>query len=450
MESKKHSLKFLRQRKFLLILPFLTLPFITMIFWTLGGGKGSSVVAQGTGMQNGLNLELPDAKLKSDKGLDKLSFYRLAALDSLKLLQEKKSDPYWNELIGYKDSGTTNLPGYMNQNDFHLQKFDNRLSLSPNSHRNMDPNEMKVYSKLQQLTNEMNKSSSPSSAMNDYDLNSLQSLKQNYDAGKDVDRLEGMMNVMKQDEGKDPEMEQLNSMLDKILAIQYPERDTTNLLMQEGKKESNKVNRKANKTNISFLGNKSNIKTSNDTIAPGNNAIISLKDEHNNFYSLEDEPGDVSNNENTISAIIPETQTIVAGSTIKLLLTDDVVIKGTAIPKNTFIYGTVSITNERLKISINSIRFLNILLPVALEVYDLDGLAGIYVPGSISRDVAKQSADQGMSNIGLTTLDPSIAAQVTSAGIQAAKTLISKKIKLIKVTVKAGYKVLLKDNNQKQ
>ena len=88
MENKKHSQKFLRQRKFLLILPLLTLPFITMIFWALGGGKGSSVVAQSTGIQNGLNLKLPDAKLKSDKGLDKLSFYRLAALDSLKLLQE--------------------------------------------------------------------------------------------------------------------------------------------------------------------------------------------------------------------------------------------------------------------------------------------------------------------------------------------------------------------------
>lgn len=447
MENKKHSAKFLRQRKFLLILPLLTLPFITMIFWALGGGKGSDVAAQNTGLQNGLNLKLPDAKLKSDKGLDKLSFYRLAALDSLKLLQEKKSDPYWNELPGYQDSDTNNLPGYMNQNDFQLQKFDNKLSLSPSSHRNMDPNEMKVYSKLQQLTNEMNKSSSPSSAMNEYDLNSLQSLKQNYDAGKDVDRLEGMMNVMKQDEGKDPEMEQLNSMLDKILAIQYPERDTTKLLMQEGKKESNKVNRKANKTNISFLGNKSNIKTSNDTIAPGNNVIASSIDEHNNFYSLEDELGDVSNKENTISAIIPETQTIVAGSTIKLLLTDDVLIKGTTIPKNTFIYGTVSLNNERLKISINSIRYLDNILPVALEVFDLDGLAGIYIPGSINRDVAKQSADQGMSNIGLTTLDASIAAQATSAGIQAAKTLISKKIKLVKVTVKAGYQVLLKDNN---
>jgi hypothetical protein len=46
-------------------------------------------------------------------------------------------------------------------------------------------------------------------------------------------------------------------------------------------------------------------------------------------------------------------------------------------------------------------------------------------------------------------MDPSLGAQAASAGIQAAKTLISKKVKLVKVTVKAGYQVLLRDNNQK-
>jgi len=35
--------------------------------------------------------------------------------------------------------------------------------------------------------------------------------------------------------------------------------------------------------------------------------------------------------------------------------------------------------------------------------------------------------------------------QAASAGVQAVKTILSKKIKLVKVTVKAGYKILLKD-----
>jgi len=43
------------------------------------------------------------------------------------------------------------------------------------------------------------------------------------------------------------------------------------------------------------------------------------------------------------------------------------------------------------------------------------------------------------------SLDPSIGQQAASVGIEAAKGLFSKKAKLIKVTVKAGYKVLLMD-----
>jgi hypothetical protein len=80
----------------------------------------------------------------------------------------------------------------------------------------------------------------------------------------------------------------------------------------------------------------------------------------------------------------------------------------------------------------------------------MDGLSGIHIPGAITRDVAKQSADRSMQTIGLTSLDPSWQAQAAGAGIEAAKTLVSRKVKLIKVTVKAGYQVLLRDEKQKQ
>jgi len=66
----------------------------------------------------------------------------------------------------------------------------------------------------------------------------------------------------------------------------------------------------------------------------------------------------------------------------------------------------------------------------------------------MSRDVAKQSTEQSLQNIELTTLDPSIAVQAANTGIQAAKSRLAKKVKLVKVTLKAGYKVLLKDNNK--
>ncbi|MBK6993326.1 MAG: conjugative transposon protein TraM [Chitinophagaceae bacterium] len=40
----------------------------------------------------------------------------------------------------------------------------------------------------------------------------------------------------------------------------------------------------------------------------------------------------------------------------------------------------MSLNNERLEAEINSIRYGNSLFPVKLEIYDMDGLPGIYIP----------------------------------------------------------------------
>src|SRR5690606_14223589 len=113
-----------------------------------------------------------------------------------------------------------------------------------------------------------------------------------------------------------------------------------------------------------------------------------------------------------------------------------------------FVYGQVNLNGERLEVTIPSVKNGKNILPVSMSVYDIDGLAGIYMPGAISRDVAKNSAEQAVQGINFMNYDPSLASQATSAGITAAKTLFSKKARLIRVNVKAGYKVLLRDNNQ--
>jgi len=50
----------------------------------------------------------------------------------------------------------------------------------------------------------------------------------------------------------------------------------------------------------------------------------------------------------------------------------------------------------------------------------------------------------------LSTMDPSLKAQAAAAGINATKNLLSKKARLVKVMVKAGYRVLLKDQNNQE
>jgi conjugative transposon TraM protein len=127
-------------------------------------------------------------------------------------------------------------------------------------------------------------------------------------------------------------------------------------------------------------------------------------------------------------------------------LTRDIYVNGVLIPKNQFIHGICVLSGERLKVDISTIRNGSAIYPVSLSVFDLDGLEGIHVPGAIARDVAKQSSNQALQDVQLNSLDPSIEVQAASAGIETVKSLVSKKTKLIKVSVKAGYKILLMDS----
>lgn len=392
------SQKFLRQRKFLMVLPLLVLPFITMIFWSLGGGKGNAVQAATVGSK-GLNTKLPDAHISEDKATDKLSFYQQADKDSVLRKQQIQNDPY------YKDVPESEKQMVKEQT---VQQH----SILLNNKNGVDANEEKVNEKLQQLQTIINQPQQQPQT-------SLTSVKEQNN-NPDINRLEKMMQTMKNDNNDDKEMQQLSGVMDKILDLQHPER------MNEKLKEQS-------------LKNKQQV------------FVVSLNDtvKHaKGFYSLEDNGSSVVH-QNTIEAIVPETQTLVAGATVKLLLANDIYINGVLIPRNSFVYGTAILSNERLRINIASLRYKNNIIPVALEVYDIDGLQGIYIPGSINRDVAKESSNEAINALGLTTLDPSLAAQATGAGIQAAKTLLSKKMKQIKVTIKEGYKILLKDNNQK-
>ena len=117
------------------------------------------------------------------------------------------------------------------------------------------------------------------------------------------------------------------------------------------------------------------------------------------------------------------------------------------VPAGTPVFGVGTMEGERLKIHIPSIRFQDDLLPVSLDVYDMDGLVGIYVPGSINREVSKASAENALQSTGgVSGFDMSLKTQAAAAGIGAAKSLLSKKVKQIRVTITAGYKVLLRDS----
>ncbi|MBT2591404.1 conjugative transposon protein TraM [Pedobacter sp. ISL-68] len=425
MEKQVKTQKMIRQRRFMLVLPLLALPFMTLIFWSLGGGKMEKAEAQ-SAKQTGFNIKLPDANLKDEKPMDKMNYYDQAKLDSLKFQELVKNDPHYRNMDLSDSAGISN-------GTFSGSSARKGLNTSLYSGGSNDPNAEKIYSKLAELDREMKNPAHINTETATYtSINPIGKGRVPVNSG-DVSRLEQMMQAMSQSDGQDPEMQQLNGMLEKILDIQHPD------LVQE-KLRKNSESKRGQVFAVSGKGKEDRIsllQTNTETSTA------------NGFYSLDD--NSVTNeSQNAIQAVIHETQTIVNGSTIKLRLINDVFINGVHIPKDNFLFGTASLNGERLGVKINSVRYNNSLFPVELSVYDMDGLDGIYIPGAITRDVAKQSADRSMQTIGMTSLDPSWGAQAAGAGIEAAKTLFSKKVKLVKVTVKAGYQVLLRDEKQKQ
>lgn len=438
---KPHSEKFLQKRRFFMVLPLLVLPFVTMIFWALGGGQGTSAHAHPVS-HTGLNLSLPDAYFGEMEIWDKLALYEMAERDSAKYEEARESDPYF-DLIAFQTQDQ------QPEKKSPAEKESKLINSFRQKERQVsDPNEERVTQKLNELYKEINRSTErPADLKNDPTLLPEQTSDPQFTA--DVDRLEKMLQLMQDGQGSDPEMEQIEGVLEKILDIQYPDRVKQKLEAVNAKVKSNTlpVELAKNDENISLFDSNENGSHESIDSASIFETLSTRNLGQNGFFGLDDETQQANEAGNAIEAVIHDMQELVAGSTVKMRLLNDIHIKGRLIPKDQFIYGVCAINGERLTVEVSSIRTGNSLLPVSLEVYDLDGLPGIYIPGAITRDAAKQASDDALQNIQLMSLDPSIGAQAAAAGVEAAKGLFSKKAKLIKVTVKAGYQVFLMDTN---
>lgn len=262
---------------------------------------------------------------------------------------------------------------------------------------------------------------------------------ENYGSPKEgsdeIKNLEQLMSSMGEPQEADPELKQLGGMLENILDIQHPERVQQRFKQSSESKKGKiyTIDPKKAEDNTTFL-------------QPDYKAADSLKP--NSFYSG-DENTAAAEHQNSILAVIHETQSVVNGSVVKLRLASDVFLQGILIPKNTFLFGMAALKGERLEVKINHIRYLNSIFPVELSVYDLDGIEGINIPGAINRDVAKASAERSIQTLGLTGVEDSWGVQAAGMGIEAAKSLMSKKVKQVKVMVKSGYQILLYDEKQK-
>ncbi len=210
---------------------------------------------------------------------------------------------------------------------------------------------------------------------------------------KDVDRLEALMKTMQENnDSGDSEMVQMGSVMDKLLALQNPE-----LAKQIYKKPE---------------------QATPDSLFKA------------------------------IPAVIASDQKARQGSVVELRLKDTLIINGQVIPKGHLIYGHASFSNQRLNLEIKNIRLGTSIVPVNITVFDQrDGMSGINAPEALLSEAVNGGISDAAGSIGITGFD--LTTQIAGAGIDAAKSLLTKKVNKVKQSLKAGYPLLLRDNTKK-
>lgn len=156
----------------------------------------------------------------------------------------------------------------------------------------------------------------------------------------------------------------------------------------------------------------------------------------------------VTEEENTISACVHGDQTITDGQAVRLRILEPMSVKGTVVPRNTIVTGTTKIQGERLDIAIPSLEYRGTVTPVSLLVFDSDGQKGIFIPNSMEANAVKEVAANMGSSLGSsinisTNAGAQLASDLGKGVVQGTSQYIAKKMRTVRVHLKAGYRVML-------
>ena len=175
--------------------------------------------------------------------------------------------------------------------------------------------------------------------------------------------------------------------------------------------------------------------------------VASFSQEHNRSFNTAVGVTTVSDR-NTISACVYGAQSVTDGQVVRLRLLEPMAVADKIIPRNAVVVGTAKIQGERLDIEITSLEYAGTIIPVELAVYDTDGQPGIFIPNSMEmnavREVAANMGGSLGSSINISTnAGAQLASDLGKGLIQGTSQYIAKKMRTVKVHLKAGYRVML-------
>ncbi|UOU98212.1 conjugative transposon protein TraM [Chryseobacterium daecheongense] len=172
----------------------------------------------------------------------------------------------------------------------------------------------------------------------------------------------------------------------------------------------------------------------------------------NRFYNAQNETVISVQSKNAIQGIIYETKTIVNESTLPIRLIEALQLGRTELPPGSLLIASGKFQGGRLQLTISSIQYKGSVYPVEINIYDNDGQLGLYVPYSpeqnaVSDVVANMSQASGTNIMMTQSAGQQVAADLSRGIVQGLSGYFQKRVRQLKVTVKAGHQVLLVPKN---
>jgi hypothetical protein len=402
MEKKTLTARQVREGKLLLWAPLPAIVLLTLLFLGLGGGKTRA----GGPLAKGLDMFLPAAHVTSIAKLDKMEYYEKAERDSAAARQKARMEAGYARVLGIDSAHTPEAIAHEVQTKLDQVK---QVLAGGSPDRALWPAAMKpaVQPATQFATRLATPPSAPPATRRTTQLAPIQS-------NPSLERLEKAMTALQHDDAGNAELSGLTAVLEKLTNLQAPHEAVQHRTEQTPRRLALLV--KA-------------LPDPDDTIQ----GYASARE----FDSLR------RFDSSTIEAVVPKEQILVSGGELKLELTRDILLDNRRIPAGTSLYGIAILSGERLRVTVSAIAWQDRVFPVQLQVDDEDGLAGIYIPGAPLTDAARESFSSEIGAVGPTVVSTGLAGQAANAGMTLARSLIGKKVRPVRVTVPAGYHVLL-------
>ncbi|MDV4111522.1 conjugative transposon protein TraM [Elizabethkingia anophelis] len=171
----------------------------------------------------------------------------------------------------------------------------------------------------------------------------------------------------------------------------------------------------------------------------------------NRFYETQNDSNSALS-KNAIRAVVYETKTLVNESILSIRLAEGMQLGRTEIPPGSVLIAAGKFQDGRLQLKISSIQHKGNVYPVEINVHDNDGQSGLYIPYSPEQNavndiVANMSQTSGTNIMMTQSAGQQIAADLSRGVVQGLSGYFQKRVRQLKVTVKAGHQVLLVPKN---